>query len=439
MSFESFFAVFLQKQGEIMLIEFKVANYRSFREEQTLSFVASNTDKGVLPENLIDLPLPGMSGLSYLKSIALFGPNASGKSNLLLAFKNLCSFAANSSSIGVAPIPVEPFKLDADSKKCPTSFEITFVTEGIRYLFGLSVFQERVTEEYLIAYPKGLPQQWYHRHWDADKKEYDWDFKASFKKGRAALEKTTRPDATFLSTGAQFEHEQLKTVRTWFEKIASILYVGEEGLLNLTAQLLDASVIDRKDVLALLQAADLGISDIRIKKEIVEGGTPNKYRTQFSTYGPSGDYHTDYHIDYQPSFHHSGWQLPVVMKHQEESQGTLNYFSILGPCLAALKHSRFEMIDELDASLHPQLAEALIRFFNKQSKTSQLLFTTHNPFLLGNKVLRRDQVWFTEKDKTGASKLFPLTDFSPRKDEARVKAYMSGRYGAVPFLEEVLQ
>lgn len=436
MGFATFFAFFLQKRPKIMLIEFKVANFRSFREEQTLSFVASNTDRGILPENLIDLSLPGMSGLSYLKSIALFGPNASGKSNLLIALKNFCHFTAHSATVERST-PAEPFGLDHKSKTQPTSFEITFVAENIRYLYGLSATGKRIVEEYLVAYPKGLPQQWYHRCWNSTTHEYEWDFKASFKKGRVPLESATNPDATFVSTGARFGHEQLKVVQQWFASNGSIICVGEEALVDLTAELLYHSVIDKEDVLKLLHKADLGIADVGVKQEAVSEPPFEKYVSSLTTF--IGDESETSYERYLPSFTHFGEYPTVLEQGKEESQGTLNYFSLLGPILSLLKFPRFEMIDEVDASLHPQLSKALIQFFHRRSKTSQIIFTSHNPFLLGNDVLRRDQVWFTEKDKNGTSKLFPLTDFSPRKDEARVKAYLSGRYGAVPFLEEVLQ
>lgn len=425
-----------------MLIEFKVANYRSFREEQTLSFVASNMDKGILPENIIDLQLPGMSGLSYLKSIALFGPNASGKSNLLTALSDFCHFAAHSATLGY-PIHAEPFGLDHESKTQPTFFEVTFVNEDVRYLYGLSATVERIVEEYLVAYPKGLPRQWYHRRWNATTQEYKWDFKASFKKGRESLERLAKPKATFLSTGARLEHELLKSVQHWFASNGSVTRVGEEALVNLTAQLLYHSVIDKESVLELLHKAGLGITDVGVLQSILVESSVPKYKSLLATLAGHEPERT-----YLPFFTHSG-ECPVVshlgdypgtsLQRMEESRGTLNYFSLLGPILKLLKYPGLEMIDGIDSGLHPLLSETLIRFFHQQSKMSQIIFTSHDPFLLGNDILRRDQIWFTEKDKNGASKLFPLTDFSPRKDEARIKAYMSGRYGAVPFLEEVPQ
>jgi len=434
-----------------MLIEFKVANYRSFREQQTLSFVASNADKGVLPENLIDLSLPGMSGLSYLKSVVLFGPNASGKTNLLQALWHLIEFVARSTPDRSSEDSTfaEPFKLSSEYVRKPSVFELTFVADGIRYLLGLSLTKKRIIEEYLVAYPKGLPQKWYHRRWNEANHEYEWEFKSSaFKKGRAPIEKLTRHNATFISTGSLFEHKQLNSIFRWFDYNIAYTEMGDEPIDAMAINRLIGEKneltgkkypppLNKDDILPFLQAADLGITDFQVDKKMVRKDNPNKYEPVVMVM----DENTGDFLGYQQhflSFTHKATEKGIIFKPAEESKGTLSYFSLLGLCLSSIKSSQLVLVDELDARLHPQLSQAVIRRFNKQSTTSQLVFTTHNPFLLDSGVMRRDQVWFTEKDKSGASKIFPLTDFSPRKDEARVKAYLSGRYGAVPFLDEVL-
>src|SRR5882724_6859252 len=176
-----------------MLIEFKVANYRSIRAEQTLSMVASNYSDE-LPQNLISCDhVPGLKGTKLVKAVALYGANASGKSNIVAALRFFAEFVRDSATKlqPGAPTGAQPFKLDPKSLSEPSKFEITAVINGIRTLYGIEMTRERVTSEYLVAYPKGRPQVWFERDWDEAKGKYDWsDSTKHFKHDESLHEKT---------------------------------------------------------------------------------------------------------------------------------------------------------------------------------------------------------------------------------------------------------
>jgi hypothetical protein len=201
-----------------MLIGFKVANFRSIREEQTLSLVASNYEKSC-DECLIAPDLPGLAGVKLLKGAAVYGANASGKSNILKALQ----FVANLSRIVTKlkpgdPTGVQPFKLDRDSIDKPSRFELTFVTDDVRYIFALAVTRQRVVEERLEAYPKGLRQLWYQRTFDSKTESYQWAKASTHFKRDPSLQERTRENALFLSVGPQFNHPQLTRVFAWFKR-----------------------------------------------------------------------------------------------------------------------------------------------------------------------------------------------------------------------------
>ena len=171
-----------------MLIEFKVANYRSIRAEQTLSMVASNYSDE-LPQNLISCDLPGMKGAKLVKAVALYGANASGKSNIVAALRFFAEFVRDSATKlqPGAPTGTQPFKLDPACLDEPSKFEITAVIDSVRTIYGIELTRERVTSEYLVAYPKGRPQVWFERDWDAAKEKYEWSKSTEHFKHDAAL------------------------------------------------------------------------------------------------------------------------------------------------------------------------------------------------------------------------------------------------------------
>lgn len=430
-----------------MLIEFKTANFRSIREEQTFSLVSSNAVKD-LENCLIETQLSGLSGLRFLKGAAIYGANASGKSNLIQALHFLSNFVQQSATTIQPgdPTGTEPFKLDRDSVNKPSEFEATFVTANVRYVYGVSLTRERVTEEYLFAYPNGSPQRWFHRTYNAEQKIYEWAKPSTAFKQDKSLQDKTRENSLFLSVGPQFNHEQLTPVFTWFKKELRFIHLNAENVRlrpRFTAKKLNSPEYHDR-ILNLLKSADFGITDAKAEErefqvdEVKEKVPPDVLTEILASGGKVKVSKTEITL-----IHQAKNIDPVAMDFDnEESAGTRRFFSLAGPWLDILDNGYTVFIDEIETSLHPVLVRELLKLLfcsRNNTKGAQVVFTTHNPFLLDNSLIRRDQVWFAEKTPEGATHLYPLTDYKPRKDEALAKGYLAGRYGAIPFLPEGLQ
>lgn len=428
-----------------MLIEFKVANFRSIREEQTFSLVASNTDKE-LPSCVIERNLPGLAGVRFLKGAAIYGANASGKSNVLEAIHFVAEFVKNSATElkPGEPTGAQPFKLDRESVSKPSEFEITFVADETRFVFGLAVTPVRVVEEYLVAYPKGAPQRWYHRTYNPERKTYEWAKSSTSLKRAASLQERTRENALFLSVGPQFNHPQLMVAFHWFqENLRFIRLTGMDLYPDFTAELIAESKYHDR-IINLLRGADFGIAGANIleeemdMEEIKRRVSPVVFEVITEEAGGEPITTTKINLAHQSGENET---VPLDFK-DEESAGTRQYFALIGPWLDTLDHGYTVFIDEIETSLHPLLVKELLKLLLSDThnpKGAQVVFTTHNPVLLDKTLLRRDQIWFTEKTPAGSTRLYPLTDYQPRKDEAYAKGYLAGRYGGIPYIPEGLK
>jgi len=440
-----------------MLIAFKVTNFRSIREEQTFSLVASNTDKD-LPASVIERDLPGLSGVKFLKGAAIYGANASGKSNVLAAVAYAGGFVERSAT-RLQPgdkTGAEPFKLDKQSATKPSEFEFTFVADGVRFVFGFAVTPQRVVEEYLGAYPKGLPQRWYQRTFNASKGSYDWAKPSTAFNQDQSLQDKTRENSLFLSVGPQFNHRQLTQVFNWFKSSLYFIPLSAESgshsdLVATIRQITRAT--HRERIIHLLRSADFGVVDAKLKtkditgveellEELTRSVSTSAVLAKLAKIEKDNSLDTGKNLEINLTHKAEGIQPVALDFDDEESAGTRRFFALLGPWLDILDNGYTVFIDEIETSLHPVLVKELLKllFCSKNNPNgAQVIFTTHNPVLLDNAVMRRDQVWFTEKSSSGATHLYPLTDYQPRKDEALAKGYLAGRYGAIPFLPEGLK
>lgn len=419
-----------------MLIEFSVANYRSIKGEQTLSLVASK-NRELADSNTFGC---GISDARLLHSAAIYGPNASGKSNLLDAIDSMRAIVVESAleKHHGDSIPVEPFKLDSESLAKPTEFEVLFVAKGIRYQYGFSATTTHIVDEWLYAFPEKRAQRWFNR--TREKGKYEWEFGPSLKGEKKLWQKSTRDNALFLSTAVQLNSKQLQPVYNWFRNTLRLTDIDGWSPV-FSASLCEEG--NKSEVLDFLKKADLGIDDIHIKKSPFDlkdlpQDMPDGFKQEIAKVAEG---RTKY--DIKTIHKNSSGQDIVLDFEDDESDGTQKIFALAGPFLDSLQKGYVVCIDELNNSLHPGLVKFLAGLFNnKETNTghAQLIFTTHETSVLNQGVLRRDQIWFCEKDKEQATQLFPLTDFRPRKDITNLEAaYLSGRYGAVPYIPESLQ
>ena len=416
-----------------MLIEFRFKNFRSFRDETKLSMVAS-TDK-TLPEN--KMSLTGFGGRSLVRSAVVYGANAAGKSNLIAAMQALLAFINTSTDRKInSPIEITPFLLLAEQNAEPSEFEITFIDhEKVRYQYGFQVNTKQVVREWLVVYPKGLPQTWFERENNKDGTP-TWYFGRNLKGKNGQLAELTRPDVLFLSNAARLNHGQLLGVLKWIQK--SFLVIGDSDD-NLFFRIYSAFLAkeDKKvqeRIRGLLNVADVGISDFEIREEPQKEKEPyEEIPVEMRGQTPS--------LERLSVFmqHTIGSEKSIVFPIEDESRGTQRLFALGGPLADILENGWTLFVDELDASLHPLLVRYLVELFHNSKINpigAQLIFNTHDTTLLDGGLFRRDQIWFVEKDRQGCSHLYPLLDYSPRKDESLAKGYLLGRYGAIPFLSE---
>jgi AAA15 family ATPase/GTPase len=425
-----------------MLIEFRIRNFKCFRDEQVFSLVASS-DKSH-PDNAVEVP--GQRGLRVLKSAVVYGANAAGKTTLLDALYFFSHFVRTSASRELdRRIDVQPFLLDSDSAGEPSSLEATFTDDdGVRYQYGYSLDRTRVHEEWLTSYPKGRPRRLFRRTVESDGESH-FQFSSYFTGEKDKLSRWTRPNALFLSVGAGFNQEQLLHVYRWFSEK---MYGVQANRLTDSFPILMAKDQQRGPFLQvreLLKSADLGIIDFEVKQreltpEALSEDLPEETRDTVKALVDGLPGGARKRVDIW--ILHQARGKKVAFDLGDESNGTRQLFALSSPILSALAEGDLLFIDELDTSLHPHLAQALVRLFHDprlNPKNAQLVFNTHDTTLLSASIFRRDQVWLVEKDKDGAACIYSLLDFSPRKDEALEKGYLQGRYGAIPFLSEPLE
>ncbi|MBC8413036.1 ATP-binding protein [bacterium] len=418
-----------------MLIEFNVTNYLSIREQTTLSLVKAKAQE-LESTNTFDSKAPATPEL--LRSSVLYGANAAGKSNFIKALKLMKQLVLSSASESQAGdrIPTTPFLLDEKSHNQPSEFEVTFVSQGVRYQYGFAVTQERVMEEWLLAYPKGRPQKWIERVYDTNSKTYAWGTMDKLSGKKQTWQDATRANALFLSTAIQLNNQQLIPVFKWF---SSTLRVAGIGIWSPGYSMeLCENPETKNTIVEFLKTADLDIDDIELKKEkfdknILPKDMPSEIMNKIEE-----------DLKDKPMFsiktiHSLSNGKNVLFDMKNESDGTQKIFALAGPWIDTLKKGYVLIIDELNDNLHPLMVRFLVEMFHctkTNPNNAQLIFTTHDTSILNQEVFRRDQIWFSEKDKNQSSKLYPLTDFSPRKGvESLERGYLSGRYGALPYLK----
>lgn len=428
-----------------MLIEFSVSNFRSILTRQTLSMTASpdaaHRQRNVSPG--------GDKDLRFLRSAVIYGPNAAGKSNLMRAVETLRRLVQHS-AIGFQEgqaLPVTPFLFSTVPSTQPSEFEIIFIADdGVRYHYCCVASAERVFKEWLVAYPLNRAQRWFEREYDSATRTQRWWFGPNFNAERAerkVWQEFTRDNSLFLSTAIQLNNAQLRPAFNWITQNLIVLVPGVDLNPFLSLNLLREDS-GREQIMRFMRAADIGID----RMELLEEDLPPPPTGVL----PPGAMRIHFEIGPQPAaspatgiqkrFRVLAWhkradsQEDVPLDIRDESDGTQKLFEFTGGWLHALNNGATLLVDELDRSLHPHMTRFLVGLFNSRGnmKNAQLVLTTHDTTLLDSDLLRRDQIWFVEKDDDQSTHLYSLLEYSPRKDEALERGYLKGRYGAIPFI-----
>lgn len=426
-----------------MFVQFTVKNFKSFRDEAKLSLVASRYDKDSATEsNLVDVPA---LDIRLLKSAAIYGANASGKSKLVEALGFMRHFILRSSG-GTQlndKIPTVPFRLNPDAEQTPSEFELTFLHEGELFRYGFEVTTEKVMAEWLYHRPKTKEIEVFYR----DEQSFDVINPRQFKTGvRLAKDDMIRPNALMLSVAAQFNDPLARRVFAWLARFNVISGLQEEGYEGFTVRRVMHNE-GKSAVMNFLAGADLGIADIRVQpiehESELPGNLPPALRERLAEAltekdGGTKTLHRRYDID------GNGVGM-VEFDMEEESSGTQKYYALSGPILETLQQGATLVVDELESKLHPNLVHKIVGLFHSPETNphnAQLIFNTHDSNLLStggpaSPMLRRDQIWFVSKDRYGASSLYPLSNFKTdtvRKNDDYREKYLQGRFGAIPFL-----
>lgn len=413
-----------------MLVEFRVKNFRSLRDEQVLSLVASK-DKTLLDTHA--LPTGIKAAPSLLRSAVVYGANASGKSNLVKALQYMRNVVLESATIPPGQVfNLQPFRLDAESAGQPTEFEVTFLLDGVRYQYGFAMTAQRIVNEHLLVYKAFKPQRWFERRVDAASGKDVYEFGTGLKGPKNVWEGATRPNALFLSMAVQLNSEMLRPVFDWFA--SRLVIFNEQERLNPQVSIQRLKQAEgRKELCNFLAAADISIADIDVVTRKVPGQA-----VHFDLAAGKTEVRTEEVEEHQLRFRHVTDNGEAMFELADESNGTRNLLFLAGPVLDILRKGLTLVIDELDTSLHTLLVRELVRLFHRpevNTGRAQLIFTTHDTSLLdAYGLFRRDQVWLVEKKKDQSSELYGLLDFSPRKNEALERGYLQGRYGGVPIL-----
>ncbi len=420
-----------------MLLRFSVTNYGSFNERQELSLVASSLrddETGLIPwphaSEHANLP-------QLLPSAVIFGPNAAGKSkfvNAVMFLRSQVLYSQNRGDIEV-PIPRDPFRLAPDNQQEPSVFVVEFLVEGVLHEYGCELTEADVKAEWLYRFPAQRRQILFEREGT------DFKFGRSLKGYNKRIAAFTRPNSLFLSAAGQNNHPQLSAVVQFFAAIGGTNSLSPSAA-RVSSALASPENIDNR-VLGFLRQIDTGIVNIRSQVRRVPEEQPERMQKLRSFMASLSDREQSSYSDLASEeeehlvLEHAGEDgFRAAFDINEESAGTRRLLFMLPPLLHSLDTGSLFILDELDVSIHTLVCELVLDLFRSAETNpegAQLIATTHNTELLKSELLRRDQIWFAEKNTEGATQLFSLAEFSTRKDDNRKKGYLEGRFGAIPF------
>ncbi len=386
-----------------MLLQFSVTNHRSIKETAIISM------KAAADKSMKEVLISPDGKKQIVPVMAIYGANAAGKSNvihaLLLMREMICGDYAK--PLKGAELPQEPFAF-TEGKTEPTAFEIIYYYEGIKYAYGFSFDSTRIIKEYLYHWPNGREALVFSRN------DGEYEFRESIQE-QLTLAGRTPENRLYLTSSNEWNCSQTEKAYLWFQKNLHGV-IATDGSNENTIDAIRKGGEEKKHILSEMMLADLGICNVEL--------TGTKENPIVSTVHQLEDA--------------EGNQKQYTLLLGQESVGTQRFFSRIGLWMNAINSGTVLVVDEIEASMHPLLTRHLIEMMQDQiinKNHAQLIFTTHDTGLLDLKLLRRDQIWFAEKDENSMqTDVYALTEFSPRKDENIAKGYMQGRYGAIPFI-----
>jgi AAA15 family ATPase/GTPase len=409
-----------------MLVFFAVANFLSIRERVELSFVPSAFYKE-RADCLIRCD--AVPGGKLLPTALVYGPNASGKTNLIASLRFFQGAILRSHDQGPEDdVPVRPFALSQECEKLPTTVEMEFILEGIRYHYGFRATKRAFVAEWLNYYPKGRRQVLFEREGQSVK------FGRALKGQNRVIADLMRSNSLFLSVAAQNDHDQLSKIHRYLTTFET------KPDRKPTVVMSDDEELDPR-IIGFLEQIGTGVMGFRRREaenDDKSAAFAKNMRVMIAEFiGMKVEEVPQFDEKYVLELAHRGEDgKPVYLSLKHESSGTRRLLGLLASAFAALDKSGLIIIDELEESLHTQVADAMLGLFCSRASNkggAQLLATTHDTNLMGSRYLRRDQIWFTEKDGTGSTHLFPLSDIRTRNTDNIQKGYLQGRYGAIPF------
>lgn len=386
-----------------MLLQFSVTNHRSIKETAVISM------KAAADKTMREILISPDGKKELVPVMAIYGANAAGKSNvihaLLLMRDMICGSYAK--PLKGAKLPYEPFVF-VDGKTESTKFEIIYYNQGIKYAYGFSFDSNQIIDEYLYHWPNGREALIFSREKDK------YEFRENIQE-QMTLAGRTSENRLYLTSSNEWNCSQTEKAYLWFQKnLRGVIATGVSN--DMTIDAIRKGGEEKQRILKEMMIADLGICDVEL--------SGNREDPIVSTVHQLTD--------------ENGRQKQYTLLLGQESVGTQRFFSKIGLWMDALDSGAVLVVDEIEASMHPLLTRHLIEMIQDNMinrKHAQLIFTTHDIGLLDLKLLRRDQIWFAEKDeKSMQTDIYALTEFSPRKEENVAKGYLQGRYGAIPFI-----
>lgn len=415
-----------------MILEFSVENFKSINKKTIISFEATSdtTDE--------ESHVVQIDKYRILKLCAMYGPNASGKTNILQALDFFRDFVVYSST-SIRPnedTGFIPFLFNKKAWENYGTFSLSFFIDRIKYEYSITLDSKTIFSEHLFYSPKGQRKRIFEREYNSNIKRYTYLWGSSIKIDEKLVTKA-RKNIPFLSSIVQLiEHKEIKKIYDWFEyTLSTIISSRTKGLTFYTMDFIENNPEYKEEILSILSSSDLGnISDINIESFELDDKTVKKLPEEVKA--KLKDEHGKYKIKnifLEHQYKTGNGHIPLDM----ESHGTQRYFELAGPLGLSGKTAKCLLIDEIECSLHPELQEYfLASFLQNSKKESQLMFTTHNVQLMDSGLLRRDEIWFAEKNnETGGSEYFSLADIKgTRKEGSYRKQYLSGKYGALPVI-----